>query len=507
MQLKQIVLALAAVAAAPAAFALTPAQIDNDTVRLWMSGASATANGVFKGSMTLCQGMSYKDAQGVTHTNPGSIDAHFYLEKSGASAIEPGNGGGDRVAYACTINTDDGRAGSLEGKKVVIYQTYEGGSFNTYAPHLTIAGDTNANLPGNLQRISNVEGLGASGQCAAGTATDVTVNVSGIDNTLGKFTNCARTTVTFTNGQAQRADVYKAPDRPEGGFSDTEYLMNKILLGITTDLSAIGSEVQSNIGQAWGLAVSYPLYYQLQKNDIAASLIAATCDDAPYTAAAPNLTAACQPNLSQGTYTSMVWDSNKGVMSGEYFGGAAGSKLNLARRVPTSGSQSASNIFFLNNPCAQGEAGGSLNPTRAGTYNGGKFVVTENSGTGDVKTKLTNATNASEFGIGVVSAENVPGSSDKWAFVKLNGIAPNADAKQRASSINGQYTFWYETVAFFPSQASTESVDLLNAVNGSLGNPAISDLTGLFVNGLAGASGDNVTKLYRGGNSCSPIQR
>jgi len=166
MKLNQIALAVAALAAAPAAFALTPADLDSDTVRLWLSGASATANGVFKGALTLCAGMQYKDAQNVIHTNPGTLDAHMYLEKTGASAIEPGNGGGDRVAYTCTIGTDDGRAGSLEGRKVAIYQTYEGGSFNAFAPHLTIAGDTNANLPGTLKRISNIEGLGAAGQWA-----------------------------------------------------------------------------------------------------------------------------------------------------------------------------------------------------------------------------------------------------------------------------------------------------------------------------------------------------
>lgn len=502
MKLNQIALAVAALAAAPAAFALTPADLDSDTVRLWLSGASATANGVFKGALTLCAGMEYKDAQNVIHTNPGTLDAHMYLEKTGASAIEPGNGGGDRVAYTCTIGTDDGRAGSLEGRKVAIYQTYEGGSFNAYAPHLTIAGDGNANLPGTLQRISNIEGLGAAGQCANAAATNVTVNVSGVNNTIGKYTNCARTNVVFSGGQSQRAAVTDAPDRPEGGFSDTEYLINKLNLGIATDLSALGNEVQSNIGQAWGLAVSYPLYAQLQKNQGLVATTAAdgeTCDGV-YGAGA------CQPKLSQGDYTSVVWDSNKTYLDGSFFGGAAGSKLNLARRVNTSGSQSASNLFFLNKPCAQGEAGGSLNPAPAGSYNGGKFVVTENSGTGDVKTKLTAATNAGEFGIGVVSMENVPGTSDKWAYVKLNGIAPNSDAFQRATSLGGDYTFWYETVAFTAATAFPEGSDLIGAVNASLGNPAISDLTGLFVNGLAGATGDNVSKLFRGGNSCSPIQ-
>ena len=46
-----------------------------------------------------------------------------------------------------------------------------------------------------------------------------------------------------------------------------------------------------------------------------------------------------------------IWDSIGGV-DGSLFGGAGGSVVNLVRRVPTSGTQSASNIRFLGKPCA-----------------------------------------------------------------------------------------------------------------------------------------------------------
>ncbi|MDW7597643.1 MAG: hypothetical protein SCG80_00425 [Nitrosomonadaceae bacterium] len=505
IKLSKIAMAVAALTAAPAAFALTPAQVDGSTARLWLSGASAPTAAVYKGMLTLCQGMQYKDALGATHTNPGTRDAHLYLELITAAKL-PGSAG-DRMAYTCTVQTDDSRAGSLEGKKVVVFHTVEGGSFNYVTPHISIAGEVNSNLPGNLKRTSNIEGLAASGQCANGTAEDVAVDISGIINRVGVYRGCATTTQTFTAGQARRAAVTGAPDRPEGGFSDTEYKINKLNLSITTTLSSIGTEVPTRIGQAFGVAVSYPLYYQLQKNDFTERKIASGCVAAQYTANSPNLAAACQPSMVAAKYTAFANAANIAGLDGSKFGAAAGTKVNLARRAITSGTQSASNLRFLNKPCASGEALGELNPTRAANSTA-TVVVTENSSTGGVKTTLTAATTANELGMGVVSVENVPVvGTDKWAFVKLNDVSPTvtagvADAKQRANAISGSYDFWYELVAFTATTAFAEGRDLLSALTTSLGNPGITDLTGLFITRDAGVSGANVSKFARSGNSC-----
>lgn len=512
MKLNQIALAAAVLAGAPAAFALTPAQVDSNTVRLWLSGASAPTASVYKGVLTLCQGMKYKDAAGVIHTNPGTIDAHLYLESTTANAL-PG-GAGDRMAYTCTVGTDDGRAGSLEGRKVVVFHTVEGGSFNYVAPHITIAGESNPNLPGNLKRTENVEGLAAAGKCANGAAQSVSVDISGQSNTVGVYRGCSTVTQTFSAGQALRASVTAAPDRPEGGFSDTEYVINKLNLDIATDITSIGGEVPTNIGQAFGVAVSFPLYYQLQKNDIAAGKIAATCDDAPFSATSPNLTGACQPNMAASTYTAIANIDNIGAVDGTLFGAAAippgtSGKIQLERRVPTSGTQSASNLRFLNKPCATGIAQGALNPARAANSTA-RVDVAENSSTGGVKSGLTAASTAGEFGLGFVSMENIPGASDKWAFVKLDGVSPNfdangvADAKQRLNAMEGTYSAWYELVAFTAATAFTEGQELIAAVNGSLGNPGITDLAGLFITPVAGVTGSNVGKTARAGNSCQP---
>lgn len=514
MKLNPIALAVAAVCATPSAFALTPAQVDGSTARLWLSGASAPTASVYKGALTLCQGMTYKDALGVTHTNPGTRDAHLYLESTSAGKL-PG-AAGDRMAYVCTIDTDDDRAGSLEGVKTIVFHTVEGGSFNYVTPHISIAGEVNPNLPGKLSRTSNIEGLGASGQCASGAAEIVSIDLSGLTNPgIGVYRGCAITQVNFTAGQALRANVFAAPDRPEGGFSDTEYVINKLNLDVTTDIATIGSEVPTNIGQAFGVGVSYPLYFQLQKNDIATGKIAAICDDAPFTSTSPNLTGACQPNMAASTYTAIANKDNIGAVNGTLFGAAAtppgtSGKIQFERRAITSGTQSASNLRFLNKPCATGTAQGALNPAR--TANSTATVdVAENSSTGGVKTGLTNATNAGEFGLGWVSMENVPVSgTDKWAFTKLDGVSPNftatgaADAMQRANAMEGSYTAWYELVAFTAATAFLQGQDLIAAINTSLGNPGITDLTGLFITPVAGVSAPNVGKTARAGNSCQP---
>jgi hypothetical protein len=529
MKLNQIALAVTALAAAPAAFALTPAQIDNTTVKIWLSGASAPTASVYKGVLTLCAGMKYKDALGNTHTNPGTVDAHLYLENPTAGKLPgqsaPSGLSADRMAYTCTVDTDDNRAGSLEGKKTVVFHTVEGGSFNYVTPHISIAGEgpavgvggntvvypiINNNVPGNLSRTPNIETLGAAGKCAAGAANIVSIELSGINNPgVGLYKDCGKFKQTFTPGQTKRASVTDAPDRPEGGFSDTEYLMNKLNLEVATDLSSIGGEVPTNIGQVFGAVVSYPLYAQLQKNQGLITTTAAdgeTCD-ANYAAGA------CQPNLPATLYTTVANAATIPGVTPEMFGIAAfpgtAAKLQFHRRAITSGTQSTANLRFLNKPCATGIPQGAMEPARS-IANGGddyaSVIVTENSSTGGVKAGVTAATTAGEFGMGWVSMENIPGSSDKWAFVKLDGVSPNADAKQRQTAMDGSYSAFYELVAFTSAEAFPEGAELVAAVNTSLGNPGITDLPGLFITPLAGAdaTATNVGKVYREGNSCRP---
>ncbi|WP_025041354.1 hypothetical protein [Nitrosospira briensis] len=494
MNLSKIAVAVAALGAAQAAFALTPAQVNaGPTTYVWLSGASAPTNAVFRSVMALCNGLA---------GNGGANDAHMYLEGAGT---EPGKSSGDRVAYACTMSS---AAGSLAGKKVVVYHTVEGGSFNAYAPHLSMAGEPNPHgyLPGNLKRVNDLKSLGAGGKCAAGTPAITNVTLNGVAYPIGRYNNCSDTiTKTFTASLKGDAAGKPGESYPDGGFSDTEYLINRQNLDIGLDLGAIGGEVATNVGQAFGVAVSYPLYHQLQKNDVASGILASTCDDGSPTA--PVLTpASCQPSLPAQRYSAIANRDTVGSADGSLFGGPAGSIVNLVRRVPTSGTQSASNMRFLAKPCSTGLSGGSLEPARA-TGSTPTVVITEQSSTGGVKSALNTATGAGQFALGVVSAENTPAptaTADRWAFVKLDRVSPNSDAQQRAEAMDGSYSFWYELAAFTAggsvSPASAAGTDLIAAAAATLGE---SDLKGIFATPAAGSSGPT-SKGARLGNSCQP---
>lgn len=514
MKVKQIAAAVASIAAVSASHAAIT--IDSDTVRLWISGASAPTASVYQGFLTLCQGISYRNAAGATITNPGTADASVYLRSSTRTA--PGGSGNEEMAYTCTIDTGDDRAGVLENVKVVVYHSVAGGSFLAYAPHLRVAGDTNPNLPTTYDRLKNLE----SNTCNTGLGTNTTVSVSGINNTIARYNSCQTTTYSFTAGQEYREDTdadgdrdqYDNPIVPDGGYSDTEYAINKANLGIGTDLGDIGSETGTKVGQAFGVAVSYKLYRQLQQNEFGATNSCYTGG----TDAAPVLTGACQPNMSRAVYSTIARQENKTGINGKIFGASSTDSVTLARRVDTSGTQSASNLFMLNKPCATNpDIGGAFTPVSQTDGDTSTFKIVNNSSTGGVRTSLHNASTASTFALGYLSMENVPNpaaSDGKYAYVKMDGVSPNflpdgtADSKQRVNAIKGLYPQWVELVSFVNSvdpAGISEDEDLFKAIDQSLVNPFLTDLTGLFVSKSLGTNA-NESPLFRDAASCRPVQ-
>jgi len=486
MKLNQIALAVAATCVAAPAFALTPAQIDGTTVQLWISGATAPTASVYKAIKTLCA-----DNDGVA----GPDDLHTYVSSNVAAADEatdaiPGKSkAGKFAAYACTMGP---LAGSLDGVKTVVYHTFDAGSFEAYTPHLVIAGEAaNPAIPTSLKRMADITAAGSTCTLLAAPA-----------NT---YDNCGTVSLPFAVGTAN-TDPYSVPVVPQGGFSDTEYTLNQLNLGVSKSIGDIGVEAPTNVGQGFGLAVSYALYAELQK---AQGIIATTTTTDSEVCDGNYAAGVCQPSINRQKYSSLVSANGVTNKDGSLFGAAAGSVIKVERRVGTSGTQSSSNAFFLNKPCATGLAGGELGiagTNIAGTtsYNGGKVLVRANNGSGDVKTSLTAASTAGELAIGVLSLENVPSTTEKFAFVKLNGVSPNTDAKQRQAAIDGDYEFWYELVGFTAGSAFSEGADLINGTVAALGDPSITDLTGLFVTKAAGVTGTNVSKGFKFGNACAP---
>ncbi|MDO8450815.1 MAG: hypothetical protein Q7T10_18645 [Rhodoferax sp.] len=487
MKIRSISLAAALVCVASSSFALTPAQIDAATVQLWINGATAPTASVYGGIRKMCV-----DAD----SNGSPDDLHVYLEKTVTTAADAAPGksaAGKFAAYACTMGPAAG--GDLDGKKTVVYHTFDVGSFEAYTPHLFLAGEANPSVSGSVKRLKNI---------AATTGNTCALTAFATQDPT--YLACGSLSVTV----APNASVNAVPTLPVGGVSDTEYTLNQLNLGVIANLADIGSEVSTNVAQGFGLAVSYPLYVAMQQSQglIVGAACAATGSGAAITAV--NTTPACQPNVSRQKYTSLVGGNAGDKDAGLLASTLAGSALQVERRVGTSGTQSSSNAFFLNAPCATGLAAGALTPDGTnvvGSTAYPKVTIRSNNGSGDVKTNITAASNANAYAIGVLSLENAPAGTEKFAFTKLNGVSPTADAKQRQTAIDGDYEFWYELVAFTAATAPAEGAGLMTGLATVLSDPSVTDLRGLFATPLSGFDNatfpNQVSKGYKGGNACA----
>jgi hypothetical protein len=238
-----------------------------------------------------------------------------------------------------------------------------------------------------------------------------------------------------------------------------------------------------------------------------------TCDATgvfPVGLTAVNGTVVCQPNISRQKYASLVGatvaDKNASLLIGGTLTAATGA-LTVERRVGTSGTQSVSNAFFLNVPCATGLPAGAgsvagSNVAASVSFPGG-VTVRSNAGSSNVKANITAASTAGTRALGVLSLENSPSSTEKFNFLKLNGVSPTADANQRQTAINGDYEMWYELVSFTASTATAEGVELMTTMNTAMADPGITNLKGLFVTPLSGFVGATVSTGFKAGNACS----
>lgn len=462
MQFTKIALAVAAtLVAGQAAAAVTQADIAAAATagtlqQAWLSGASAPTYNVFAGFALGCDAGTL-----AIFTN------HNQAKKPGSLK--------DYSAYACQ------RSGVVS----VMYHTTAGGSFNAYTPHVPndVDGDGNFGIT-NLERVKNL----ATATCGS-TTTVVDANFGSYPVTI----NCQKVV------GATAAD--SALSLPQGGFSDVE----AALFGV--DVSAYGTESKALIGQVFGVAVSTPLYREMQvEQGIYADLATAAASDASFDPAnAPNITSAQYAAIAA---------SGGGYQDGLYHllpnSANNANPLYLMRRVATSGTQASSNAFFLKNPCA-GASG--LVPATAAESNPGVLVITEDSSSSTLKTNLGAHGTNGEFAIGVLSLENNLAADGLAArYLKLDGVHPETgDAKARATTLNSDYAFAMEMVNFIPTTAAgTFGETLIGQITTSLGAPAsCTDVPrGLFLSPEGGACnvGVETHKGTKFGNNCAPYQ-
>lgn len=490
MQIKQIVLALAATLAVGQAFAaaVTPADIAaartaGTLQETWLSGASAPTFNIYQGFALGCDAGSQS----------------LYNSGSSTTAVKPGSTGNFN-AYACT------RAGVVS----VMYHTLDGGSFNAYAPH--VANDVDGDGIFGVTALKRLKAIDVNSSCAAIAATFDGIPV---------YRSCATVTPTAASVLTEVSAALKPTALPAGGFSDVE----AALWGV--DVTAAGTESQANVGQVFGLAVSTNLYRELQvAQGIYASVAAANAADVSFDPVnAPNITSAQYVSMAaSGSGYQTDWSPILGAAG-------AGKAVNVARRVATSGTQASSNAFFMKNPC-NGDPSilGALIPAKAIDSVPGAYIVTEGSGTGNVKVALTSANTAGEFAIGVVSLENdwrveTSSTNNQYRFIKVDGVHPETGSwdgvttnsngtpyyTARTTALNGDYPFHMEMRSFVANTADAFGTALIPAISAALGNPAAcTDVPrGLSLNPLGGSScavGAEVAKGTRFGNNCQAPQ-
>ena len=213
-----------------------------------------------------------------------------------------------------------------------------------------------------------------------------------------------------------------------------------------------------------------------------------------------------QPSISRSGYASLVTGK---VKSASALIAGDTTPLTLARRDDLSGTQASSNIYFANNACGvnhdakgkliKGVLGGAL-PIIGALDSTAQLTVLEKAVGGDVVTAL----NQPGYGIGVISLTSTPKAGETWQFVKLDGISPNTDTKQRATVAAGDYGFAMTAFAVTYVKPKVNKSTLTDAVTTGLKDSNLHDLTGIaYLDKQVAAKQSLVSRLD--GNNCSPL--
>jgi hypothetical protein len=493
MKMTKIALAVACLVGSTSASAISIAQIEaarvNGTLQqAWISGASAPTISVYEGWVGSGTGVGCDPGTNTIYTNQNNTGAN-------AGLVRPGSIG-NFTAYACT------RAGVPS----VLYHTLDGGSLNAYTPH-TI-GTKLARLAFLGNTTCSVTGLTYTD--ASNATNNATVN-KGCTLTGAALPGTGATAASNTANATAVAANPRAPQLPVGGFSDVEATLFPQSLG-GGNVASFGTEADANIGQAFGVVASIPLYRALQANQgVTPAQIAADTTFDP--ALAPSISKAQYVSIITGTYQT-DWSPIAGAAG-------AGKRVILQRRIATSGTQASSNAFFLANPCSAG-SNASLSPSVAGDTTP-TFLVVENSSTGNVKTGISNASlssGADNFAIGVMSAENdwrleSSTATSGYRYLKVDGVHPETGdtANARLTSVNGLYGFHMELKNFIANTATGFGAAVIPQITAALAAPQAASCAvfprGLTLNPAGGSvctTGVQVMKGTNGGNNCAPQQ-
>lgn len=266
--------------------------------------------------------------------------------------------------------------------------------------------------------------------------------------------------------------------------------------------------VNNFAGQGFGIAATPELYKLMQVDQFGAACSGVT-------------SYACQPSISKAQYASFVSeriDINGNLLPNTTTGLPTAYKLH--RRNSTSGTQAASDAYFLNNGCTNTTLGGEGTArTSAQGYSAlvgsrsAALTVVEQTSTSTV-VGTSGLMHPTEYALGVVSLENTG-----LNFLKINGISPNykydkansawvADSTQKVNLLNGSYDFQYAPTITRQTSLSGSKLDFFNALLNKFGDGAdMVDAVGIYALPQAAITHNDsgTARFHRNGKDCGAL--
>ncbi len=474
MKLHSIALATLAAACAGAAHAAPAVDPDGaNTVRVFMSGASALRNTI--------SGLIFNDVCGGL-SNTSSTVYNMTLPAAAGGAPAPST---NFWAITCTLPAAFN--GIPAGTNVAFFKSDNGGSGQGVFP---VYFETARNFVNAAPGACTITGT-ADREYRGCTANRLEVPMFGVSDVEPGL---------FTGFNVPTDD----PTYPAGGLSPSQ-------------LAEL--HIEAVVQTVFGVAVNKALYEEMQQAQGIANV--------------GSMAEADQPSISKAiaaSYFSGILSAPSAALGWQPLVRAvdpkAGTQVNVCRRVNGSGTQAAANRHLLEYPCtavALAPADNTYsNPERpntlAGVVSSGESFVYEGSGTGDVVNCLNAAENNGAYAIGHVSKENVPGSNN-WRHVKLDGVSANRDnVKRGLYDYVFESTLQYKTARFAaltPSQQSFISGFFAEAPKpsslaklSSAAQDGVAALPTSYSGAFGTGTADEIkfgSRVSRNGNSCSPV--
>lgn len=209
---------------------------------------------------------------------------------------------------------------------------------------------------------------------------------------------------------------------PDGGVSD---------VGPSEFAAGLESNNCDSVNSSFGLV--FGIVANLRLRDALQNAQGLTPGDDTSAANVPSLSTNDIRSLlvgNIGTWDKLTYNGN-GLDT--FATGLSTNTVKICRRVPTSGTQTQSQLVFLRSGCAAGVLG----PLGAPGNPFGGPVVVENSGSGDVDQCMNDAQAAGEMAIGIQSTERNANFEDDYRHVRIDGILPTIN-----NAAAGLYSDW-----------------------------------------------------------------